>query len=121
MNVPPDPLVDSRGLHLFQGEAQVVKQPLVGQKQGAVFGHDNNMLRKTIYQLPKLSFVVQKHGLRALQVIDISIRSIPVDNIARFVAQRLSPKQEPSINSVEPAQPSLDFARPASGQKSQPI
>lgn len=55
------------------------------------------MLRKKIYQLPKLFFVLTELCLSALQVIDVSIRSIPVDNVARFVAQWLSPKQEPSI------------------------
>src|SRR2546425_10049532 len=79
------------------------------------------MLRKEIYQLPKLFFVLTEICLRALEVIDVSICSIPVDNVARFVAQWLSPKQEPSIHSVESAQPSLDFARLARGQKSEPL
>src|ERR1700740_3096352 len=79
------------------------------------------MLRKEIYELPQLFFVLTKLGLGALEVIDVRVRSIPVDNLARFVAQRLSPKQEPSIRSVEPAQPSLDFTRLASGQESEPL
>src|SRR5260370_29262731 len=121
MNVPPDPLVDSRGFHLFRGEAQVVKQPLVVQKKDAVLIHYNNMLRKEIYELSQFALVLSKHGLGALEVIDVGIRSIPVDNVARFVAQWLSPKQEPSIHSVEPAQPSLNFTRLARGQKSEPL
>src|ERR1700730_378989 len=121
MNVPSDPFLRSRALHFFQGEAFVVKQRFVGLKQGAIFVQDLNMLRKEIYHLPKLFFVLTELCLGALQVIDVSIRTIPVDNVSRFVAQWLSPKQEPSIHSVEPAQPSLNFTRLARGQKSEPL
>jgi hypothetical protein len=102
MNVPSDPLQRSRTFHFLQREALVVKQRFVGVKQGAVFVQDKKMLRKEIYQLPKLLFVLTELCLSALQVIDVSVRSIPVDNVARFVAQRLSPKQEPSIHSGWP-------------------
>ena len=37
------------------------------------------MLRKEIYQLPKLFFILTKLGLGALEVVDVGIRSIPVD------------------------------------------
>jgi hypothetical protein len=121
MNVPSDPLQRSRTFHFLQREALVVKQRFVGVKQGAVFVQDKKMLRKEIYQLPKLLFVLTELCLSALQVIDVSVRSIPVDNVARFVAQRLSPKQEPSIHSVEPAQPSLNLTRLARREKSEPL
>jgi hypothetical protein len=64
MNVPPDPLMYSRVFHFFQGEAQVVKQPLVGLKQGAVFVHYNNMLRKEIHHLPEFALVLLKFRFR---------------------------------------------------------
>src|SRR6266851_1234764 len=121
MNVPSDPFLRSRALHFFQGEAFVVKQRFVGVKQGAIFVQDLNMLRKEIYHLPKLFFVLTELCLSALQVIDVSIRSIPVDNVPRFVPQRLSAEQEPSIHPVETAQPSLDFAGLARDQKSEPL
>src|SRR5947209_14571502 len=79
------------------------------------------MLRKEIYQLPELPLVLPEFELGLFQVVNVGIRSIPVDNVARFVAQWLSPKQEPSIHSVESTQPSLDFARLARGQKSEPL
>src|SRR5258708_28191106 len=103
MNVPPDPLVDSRGFHLFQGEAQVVKQPLVGLKQGAVLLHYNNMLRTEIYELSQFALALSKHGLGALERIDLGIRSIPVDNVARFPPPRLSPNQPPPLHALPPA------------------
>src|ERR1700730_6791380 len=74
-----------------------------------------------INHVPKLFLILTEFSFSALQVVNVSIRSIPVDNVARFVAQWLSPKQEPSIRSVESAQPSLDFARLARGQKSEPL
>ena len=79
------------------------------------------MLRKEIYELPELPLVLPEFELGLFQVVNVGIRSIPVDNLARFVAQWLSPKQEPSIHSVESTQPSLDFARLARGQKSEPL
>ena len=79
------------------------------------------MLRKEIYELPELPLVLPEFELGLFQVVNVCIRSIPVDNVARFVAQWLSPKQEPSIHSVESTQPSLDFARLARGQKSEPL
>jgi hypothetical protein len=64
MNVPSDPFLRSRALHCFQGEAFVVKQRFVGLKQGAVFVHYNNMLRKEIYELPQLALVLLKFRFR---------------------------------------------------------
>src|ERR1700720_1418809 len=74
-----------------------------------------------ISHAPKLFLILTEFSFSALQVIDVSIRSIPVDNVARFIAQRLSPKQEPSIHSVKSTQPTLDFAGLASGQISAPF
>src|ERR1700730_13772133 len=74
-----------------------------------------------ISHAPTLFLTLTKFSFSALQVVNISIRSKPVDNVAQFVAQWLSPKQEPSIYSVESTQPSLDFARLARGQKSEPL
>src|SRR5271169_2073507 len=74
-----------------------------------------------MYEWPELPLVLPEFELGLFQVFNVSIRSIPVDNVARFVAQWLSPKQEPSIHSVDSTQPSLDFARLASGQKSAPL
>src|SRR5580700_4773756 len=83
MNVPPDPLVDSRGFHLFQGQAQVVKQPLVGLKQGADFVHYNNMLRKEIYELPQFALVLLKFRFRVPNFFkgasQCFLRSLPLD------------------------------------------
>ena len=82
---------------------------------------DDDGLRNRIRHASKLSLILTELSFSALQVLNVSIRSIPVDNVARFVAQWLSPKQEPSIHSVESTQPSLDFARLARGQKSEPL
>src|SRR5579862_1999581 len=79
------------------------------------------MLRKEIDELSELALVLPEFELGLFQVLNVGIRSIPVDNLARFVMQWLSPKQVPSIHSVESTQPSLDFARLARGQKSPPL
>src|ERR1700676_4403984 len=82
---------------------------------------DDDGLRNSIGHASKLFLILTELSFSALQVLNVSIRSIPVDNVARFVAQWLSPKQEPSIHSVESAKPTLDFARLASGKKSEPF
>src|SRR4029077_21206097 len=82
---------------------------------------DDDGLRNCIGHASKLFFISTELSFSALQVLNVSIRSVPVDNVARFVAQWLRPKQEPSIHSVESTQPSLDFARLARGQKSTPL
>jgi len=60
-------------------------------------------------------------NIRTLSIIDIYVRSVPVDDVAKFVAQRMGPKQEPSILSVEAPETPLDFARLAGSQKPAPF
>src|ERR1700730_13528533 len=109
------------GLHVVQRQSGVLKRDAICVNGFSIRLQDHDALRNRIGHAPKFFFILTELSFGALKVIDVSIRSIPVDNVARFVAQRLSPKQEPSIHSVKPTQPTLDFARVASGQKSEPF
>src|ERR1700730_11340829 len=109
------------GSHVVQRQSGVLKRNAICVNGFPIGIHDDDGLRNSIGHASKLFLILTELSFSALKVIDVSIRSIPVNNVARFVAQRLSPKQEPSIHPVEPAQPSLDFARRARGQKSEPL
>src|SRR5216683_445115 len=109
------------GLHVVQRQSGVLKRHAICVNGFSIGIQDDDGLRNSIRHAPKFFFILAELSFGALKVIDVRIRSIPVDNVARFVAQWLSPKQEPSIHSVESAQPTLDFARLASGQESEPF
>src|SRR5229473_6008702 len=89
---------------MFERKARVVECHLVRINRRAVRLMNDNGLRYGIRDAAKLIFVL-------LQVLNVSIRSVPVDNGARFVAQWLSSKQKPSICSVESTQPAFYLAR----------
>src|ERR1700751_5774662 len=107
--------------HVVQRQSGVPERHAVRVNGFPVRIHDDDGLWNSIGHAPKLFLILTELSFGALEVINVSIRSIPVDNVARFVAQRLSPKQEPSIHSVKSTQPTLDFTRLASGQESEPL
>src|SRR5258708_22574294 len=98
------------GLHVVQRQSGVLKRHAICINGFPIRIQDDDGLRNSIGHAPKFFFILTELSFGALKVIDVRIRSIPVDNVARFVAQWLSPKQEPSIHSVESAHPSLYFA-----------
>jgi len=107
--------------HVVQRQSGVLERHAISVNDFPVRIHDDDGLWNSVGHAPKLFLILTELSFGALEVINVSIRSIPVDNVARFVAQRLSPKQEPSIHSVKSTQPTLDFARLASGQISAPF
>src|SRR6266849_10544638 len=109
------------GSHIVQRQSGVLKRHAICVNGFPIRIQDDDGLRNSISHVPKLFLILTELSFSALQVLNVSIRSIPVDNVARLVAQWFSPKQEPSIYSVESTQPSLDFARLARGQKSEPL
>src|SRR6202011_1047472 len=109
------------GSHVIERQSGVLKGHAICVNRFPIRIQDKDRLRDRIGHAPKLFLILSELSFSALEVLNVSIRSIPIDNVARFVAQGLSPKQEPSINSVESTQPSLDFAHLARGQKSAPL
>src|SRR4029077_9088663 len=89
------------GLHVVQRESGVLKRHAICVNGFSIRIQDDDALRNSIGHAPKFFFILTELSFSALKVIDVGIRSIPVDNVARFVAQWLSPKLEPSIHSVE--------------------
>ena len=109
------------GSHFVERQSGVLERHAICVNGFSIRIQDDYGLRNRIGHAPKFFFILTELSFGALEVIDVRIRSIPVDNVARFVTQWLSPKQEPSIHSVKSTQPTLDFARLASGQISEPF
>ena len=109
------------GSHVIERQSGVLKRHAICVNGFPIRIQDEDGLRNRIGHASKLFLILTELNFSALKVLNVSIRSIPVDNVARFVAQWLSPKQKPAIHSVESTQPSLDFARLARGQKSEPL
>jgi len=101
-------------MNVFKRKAGIFECYLVRINRRAVRLLNDNGLRNGIRYTAKLICVLFK-------ILNVGIRSIPVEDLARFVAQWLSPKQKPSIRSVEPTQPAFDLARLARRQKSAPL
>src|SRR5216684_4164015 len=109
------------GLHVVQRQSGVLKRHAICVNGFPIRIQDDDGLRNSIGHASKLFLILTELSFSALQVLNVSIRSIPVENVARFVAQWLSPKQKPSIRSVESTQPAFDLTRLARRQKSAPF
>src|SRR5580704_10751544 len=87
--------------HIVQRQSGVLQRHAICVNGFPIRIEDDDGLRNCIGHASKLFFISTELSFSALQVLNVSIRSVPVDNVARFVAQWLRPKQEPSIHSVE--------------------
>src|SRR6202167_4891269 len=59
--------------------------------------------------------------LSSFSVVDIYVGSIPFDDLARFIPQRVGTEQEPSIFSIETADACVDLARLAGRKNRSPV
>src|ERR1700683_1646932 len=59
--------------------------------------------------------------LSSFSVVDIYVGSIPFDDLARFIPQRVGTEQEPSIFSIETADACFDLARLAGRENRSPV
>src|ERR1700723_163563 len=108
------------GLHVVQRQSVVLKRYAICINGFPVWIQDNDALRNGIGHEPKFFFILTELSFGALKIIDVRIRSIPVDNVAGLVAKWLSPEQEPSVHSIKSTQSTLAFAGAASGQIREP-
>src|SRR5262249_19638028 len=59
--------------------------------------------------------------LSPLAILDVHTSSVPLEDVARFIPQRIATNQEPSICSVESANASFRVNRPARSQTQLPL
>src|SRR5258707_7509705 len=63
--------------------------------------------------IAKALLALAKGDLGPLAVLDVGRRTIPFDNVACLIAQRLGPEQGPAIFTIVAPEPSFKLARPA--------
>src|SRR5260370_17505850 len=89
------------GLHVVQRQSGVLKRHAICINGFPIRIQDDDGLRNSISHAPKFFFILTELSFGALKSIVVRIPSIPVANFPQSSVQRLSPKQEPSIHSVE--------------------
>src|SRR6266849_5964077 len=60
--------------------------------------------------IAKALLAFTKRHLGSLAVLDVGRRSVPFDNVARLIAQRLGAQQEPAILAIEAPEPCFEPA-----------
>src|ERR1700733_7030105 len=111
MNISLNSLLRARGLHLFKGVAVIVEHHLVCVKEKPLRVHDQNMLRKEIYELPELPLVLPKTLLGSLALLYIRHQVIPTDNATFGVTLWTSSCVQPAIHSIGSTNPILKIKR----------
>src|SRR6185436_11171745 len=88
------------GQHLFHREACVVDKGPVRVEGTAVRAEDEDSMGDGIGDLSQLLLVLAQPGFSPLEVVDIGIRSVPLDDVAFLVAHGLDADDEPTILAV---------------------
>src|SRR2546428_8832461 len=98
--------------HIFHGEAAIVEHGLIRVDPSTVRPLDDNGVGYRIGNSADFAFVLPQQLLfYPLEVLNISIRSVPSDDVAELVTQRFNTEQEPAIFSVAPPQAAFDLTR----------
>ncbi len=97
--------------HILHGEAAIVEHGLIRVDRSAVRPLDDNGVGYRIGNSADFAFVLPQLLFCPLEVLNISIRSVPSDDVAELVAQRFNTEQEPAIFTVVPPQAVFDLTR----------
>src|SRR5258708_11350408 len=100
-----------RGHQLFHGESREFEQRPVRVKGCSVWAEDDNGLGNGVDDAPQLLLVLAQLRFSSLEVFYIRIRSVPPEDVASFVAERLDPDHEPPILAVAAPQSHLELTR----------
>src|ERR1700758_2646032 len=69
------------------------------------------MLRKKIYELPKLSLFLSKFIFSLLTILDVRACRVPAKNVSCLIEQRIVLDQEPPVLAVFPQGSLFNFER----------
>ena len=99
------------GSNLLQGQPGVLERRAIRIERTPLGTQDDDRLRNGVGDSAKLFLVLPQRDLSPLQVIDVGVRSIPSDDVAQFVTQRLESEQEPPILPVVASHTGFDLTR----------
>src|SRR6266404_5653900 len=111
MTVPINYPFRSLVSHLFQRVARVIEHHLICLNEVPVGVKDHDKLRKEIYKLAQLSFVLAQRFLRLFALVNISKQRVPADNTAFRVPQGESTNMEPAVYAILAPATLLDVVR----------
>src|SRR5258707_15491707 len=100
MNVPLHSFISACSLHLFEGVAVIVEHHLVRLKWKSLRVQDQDMLRKEIYELPKLPLVLPELLLNTLALLDIRHQVVPTDNATLGIALWTTSHLDPTVHAI---------------------
>src|SRR5882724_8418549 len=97
--------------HVFHGEATIVEHGLIRVDRSPVRLLDDNGVGYRIGNPAEFAFILPQRVFRPLEVLNISIRSVPSDDVAELVTQQFNTEQKPTIFPVVPPQAVFDLTR----------
>src|SRR6266850_606902 len=105
------PCAKIRSEHVFHREAAIVEHGLIRVDRSAVRPLDDDGVGYRIRNSADFAFVLPQLLFCPLEVLNISIRSVPSDDVAELVTQRFNTEQEPAILPVVPPQAVFELTR----------
>src|SRR5215831_6612604 len=111
MQIFPERIVSAAAPHFLQGLTVIIEHRLVCLKQTTLLIQYNDTLRKHICQLPQLPLALPQFVFSLLPIINIGACTVPADDRAGFIPERLSPDEEPAKSSIMAAKTCFDLAR----------
>src|SRR2546428_11660269 len=99
------------GNHVLHRETAIVEHGLIRIDRSSVRPLDDNGEGYRIGNSAEFAFVLPQLLFCPLEVLNISIRSVPSDDAAELVTQRFNTEQEPAIFTVVPPQAGLGLVR----------
>src|SRR6266849_10582501 len=96
---------------IFHGEAAIVEHGLISVDWSPIRPLDDNGVGYRIGNPAEYALVLPQLLFCQLEVLNISIRSVPSDDVAELDTQRFHTEQEPAIFTVVPPQAVFDLTR----------
>src|SRR5467141_3524851 len=97
--------------YVFHREAAIVEHGLIRVDRSPVRLLDDNGVGYRICNPAEFAFFLPQRFFCPLEILNISIRSVPSDDVAELVTQRFNTEQEPAIFTVVPPQAVFELTR----------
>jgi hypothetical protein len=94
---------------LLSRQTRVSERCHIRVSDAAVQTEHQHEMRDEIHQHSRLSLVLTRPFLAALQRVDVGARAVPANSLTVRIAQRIDPDQKPPVGAVCSEQPPLEF------------